>query len=87
MLSTYILVRRFAQLDTIGPLFLVVVVTAALLAIVVLVRINTAIAALAALFAGGTLAANLLSLLLSTESFVSKRWASPTPVGLRLRQS
>ncbi len=54
----------YRNLNTIGPLFLVAVVAAAVLAVVVLVRINTAIAALAVLFAAGTLTANLLSLLL-----------------------
>jgi hypothetical protein len=59
----------YRNLNTIGPLFLVAVVTAALLAIVVLVRINTMIAAAAALFAAGTLAANVLSLLLPDGIF------------------
>jgi hypothetical protein len=59
----------YSNLDTIGPLFLGAVVTAALLAIVVFVRINTVIAAAAALFAAGTLAANILSLLLPDGIF------------------
>ena len=59
----------YRNLPTIGPLFLVAVVTAAMLATVVLVRINTVIAAAAALFAAGTFAANILSLLLPDGIF------------------
>jgi hypothetical protein len=59
----------YRNLNTIGPLFLVAVVTAAILAIVVLVRINEVNAAAAALFAAGTLAANILSLLLPDGIF------------------
>jgi hypothetical protein len=62
----------YRNLATIGPLFLVAVVTAALLAIVVLVRINLVIAVAAALFATGTLAANILSLLLPDGIFSFK---------------
>jgi hypothetical protein len=62
----------YRNLNAIGPLFLVAVVTAALLAIVVLVRINTVVAATAALFAAGTLAANVLSLLLPDGIFSFK---------------
>ena len=59
----------YRNLHTIGPLFLVAVVAAAMLATVVLVRINTVIAAAAALFVAGTLAANILSLLLPDGIF------------------
>jgi hypothetical protein len=54
----------YRQLPTIGPLFLVAVVSSALLAVVVSVRINVVIAGAAAAFAAGTLTANILSLLL-----------------------
>jgi hypothetical protein len=59
----------YRNFNTIGPLFLVAVVSAALLAIVVLVRINRAIAVGAVMFAAGTLAANTLSLLLPDGIF------------------
>jgi hypothetical protein len=59
----------YRNLNIIGPLFLVAVVTAALLAIVVLVRINRAIAAGAVVFSAGALVANVLSLLLPDGIF------------------
>jgi hypothetical protein len=59
----------YRNLSTIGPLFLVAVVSAGLLAIVVAVRINGAIAVAAAAFAAGTLTANLFSLLLPDGLF------------------
>ena len=59
----------YRNLNTIGPLFLVAVVTAAVLAIAVLMRINMVIAATAGLFAAGTLVANVLSLLLPDGIF------------------
>ena len=59
----------YQNLSTIGPLFLVAVVSAVLLAVVVAVRINAAIAVAAASFAAGTLTANLFSLLLPDGLF------------------
>lgn len=59
----------YRNLPTIGPLFVVAVVSAALLAIVVSTRINPVIALTAASFAAGTLAANILSLLLPEGLF------------------
>jgi hypothetical protein len=59
----------YRNLSTIGPLFLVAVVSAVLLAIVVAARINAAIAVAAASFAAGTLTANLFSLLLPDGLF------------------
>jgi hypothetical protein len=59
----------YRNLPTIGPLFLVAVVSAALLAIVVSARINPVIALAAASFAAGTLTANVLSLLLPDGLF------------------
>jgi hypothetical protein len=59
----------YRNLNTIGPLFLVAVVAAAVLATVVLVRMNALVAAGAALFAAGTLTANVLSLLLPDGLF------------------
>jgi hypothetical protein len=59
----------YRYLPTIGPLFLVAVVSAAVLAIVVSARINPVIALAAASFAAGTLTANMLSLLLSEGLF------------------
>jgi hypothetical protein len=59
----------YRNLNTIGPLFLVAVVSAVVLAIVVAARINVAIAVAAASFAAGTLTANLLSLLLPDGLF------------------
>ena len=59
----------YRNLSTIGPLFLVAVVSAVALAIVAAVRINAVIAVAAASFAAGTLAANILSLLLPDGLF------------------
>lgn len=59
----------YRYLPTIGPLFLVAVVSSALLAVVVSVRINVVIAGAAAAFAAGILAANILSLLLPDGLF------------------
>ncbi len=52
----------YRHLSTIGPLFLVAVVSAALLAAAVVVRLNLGVAVATASFAAGTLAANILSL-------------------------
>jgi hypothetical protein len=62
----------YRHLPTIGPLFLVAVVSSALLAVVVSVRINPVIAVAAAAFAAGTLTANILSLLLPEGLFCFK---------------
>ena len=59
----------YRNLNTIGPLFLVAVVSAVVLAIVVAVRINAVIAVAAASFAAGTLTANIFSLLLPDGLF------------------
>jgi hypothetical protein len=59
----------YRHLPTIGPLFLVAVVSSALLAVVVSVRINPVIAVAAAAFAAGTLTANILSLWLPDGLF------------------
>jgi hypothetical protein len=59
----------YQNLPTIGPLFVVAVVSAALLAIVVSTRITPLIALTAASFAAGTLAANISSLLLPDGLF------------------
>jgi hypothetical protein len=59
----------YRNLPTIGPLFLVAVVTATLSGTFVLMRINTPVAVATALFAAGTLAANILSLLLPDGIF------------------
>jgi hypothetical protein len=59
----------YRNLPTIGPLFLVAVVSSALLAVVVSVRINVVIAGAAAAFAAGILIANILSLLLPDGLF------------------
>jgi hypothetical protein len=59
----------YRNIPTIGPLFLVAVITAALLAIVVAVRLNAIVAFAAASFAAGTLGSNVLSLLLPNGLF------------------
>jgi len=59
----------YRYLNTIGPLFLVAAISAALLAIIVAVRLNAAVATAAASFAAGTLVANILSLLLPDGIF------------------
>jgi hypothetical protein len=62
----------YRHLNTIGPLFLLDVVAAALLAAVVAVRLNVLVAMAAASFAAGTLGANVLSLLLPNGLFEFK---------------
>jgi hypothetical protein len=59
----------YRHLSAIGPLFLVAVVSAALLAIAVAVRLNALVAIAAASFAAGTLTANILSLELPNGLF------------------
>lgn len=59
----------YRHVGTIGPLFLVAVISAALLAVAVAARLNAAVAVAAASFAAGTLAANILSLLLPDGLF------------------
>jgi hypothetical protein len=59
----------YRHLATIGPLFLVAVVSGAVFAIVVAGRLNILVALAAASFAAGTLGANLLSLYLPEGLF------------------
>src|SRR5579864_4689563 len=59
----------YRYLATIGPLFLLDVVVAGLLAVAVAVRLNVVVALAAASLAGGTLGANVLSLLLPNGLF------------------
>jgi hypothetical protein len=59
----------YRYLATIGPLFLIDVISAALLAVVVAVRLNVVVAFGAASLAAGTLGANVLSLLLPKGLF------------------
>src|SRR5580692_3580834 len=59
----------YRYLATIGPLFLLDVIFAALLAVVVAVRLNVVVAFGAASLAAGTLGANVLSLLLPKGLF------------------
>lgn len=54
----------YRYLSTIGPLFLLDVIAAAVLAVVVAVRLNAVVAFAAVSLAAGTLGANILSLLL-----------------------
>jgi hypothetical protein len=59
----------YRYIPTIGPLFMVDVITATVLAAVVVFRVNTVIAVAAASFAAGTLGANVLSLTLPDGLF------------------
>jgi hypothetical protein len=59
----------YRYLATIGPLFLLDVVAAAILAVVVAVRLNVVVAFAATSLAAGTLGANVLSLLLPKGLF------------------
>jgi hypothetical protein len=59
----------YRNLPTIGPLFLVAVISAAVLALLASVQINRLIAFAAASFAAATLTANVMSLLLPNGLF------------------
>jgi hypothetical protein len=59
----------YRYLATIGPLFLLDVVSSALLAVIISVRLNVVVALAAASLAAGTLGANVLSLLLPDGLF------------------